>query len=578
MDITLKKDGAKVTADGTVAYTVSVNIGAGYNLTKVTHNGTEITDYAYDCTTGIITFETADFSPFEFTYDNGKVATDADSLAELVAQGGTVVLGNDITINKTLAITKDTFIKGDGYTLTYTGSDRAIEVANVADKDIDVTICNLTVECTGSYCQRGINYNENGALVLDNVTVYGNNLTYAVNLPGKSINAKVVINDCDLTGNIALNIWGKNTTVDANNTVFTSVDMNKVENYATIVINNDGTTVADNCVLNVNGGKIVSYDENGIAGSAISDGTITSKYNIEGTEMIGEIDCFVAIVDYGTDNFYSCATLEDAVKKAIADKAKVVLIRDVALEDALVINGDVTIDLNGCVISGICKTSQDYLIYVENGATLTVLDSSEEQTGKITFAQGSSNVGWTVDVKGTFNLYSGTVELTGSSWSIGYAVDVRPNAWGTAYTKPTTFNMYGGKVISSDGAIRVASSSSSTYSNVSASFNMYGGEIAAAWDGIFVQQSDAVYDVLSVNIVSGKIVSALAPIRVYGPVATSVVGGFDKPMNIVVSEDAELVFDGTIDSSKNWYVEGEILLGGGMTVEALEEYSNIVIK
>ena len=41
-------------------------------------------------------------------------------------------------------------------------------------------------------------------------------------------------------------------------------------------------------------------------------------------------------------------------------------------------------------------------------------------------------------------------------------------------------NMKGGKLVSSDGAVRVASSSSESYSDVSANFNMTGGEIEGA--------------------------------------------------------------------------------------------------
>ena len=68
MDITLKKDGVKVTADGTTVYTVSVEIGKNLNVAEVNHNGTVITDYRYDKTTGIITFDTADFL-FNFTIE-----------------------------------------------------------------------------------------------------------------------------------------------------------------------------------------------------------------------------------------------------------------------------------------------------------------------------------------------------------------------------------------------------------------------------------------------------------------------------------------------------------------------------
>ena len=106
-----------------------------------------------------------------------------------------------------IAITDSLTLDGNGKTLTCTGSDRAIDVASSVDADLPVK--NLTLNCTGSYCQRGINYNTNGALSLDNVTVKGSNLSHAVNLPGSSDNATVTITKSDFPGCIALNIWGE---------------------------------------------------------------------------------------------------------------------------------------------------------------------------------------------------------------------------------------------------------------------------------------------------------------------------------------------------------------------------------
>ncbi|MBR2015574.1 MAG: hypothetical protein IJ998_09200 [Alistipes sp.] len=242
------------------------------------------------------------------------------------------------------------------------------------------------------------------------------------------------------------------------------------------------------------------------------------------------------------------------------------LAEDIALEEALTFNGEGTLDLNGKTLSGTCNAGQGHLIMVNNGATLNVKDSSANADGKITFAQGTSNVGWTIDLEGELNLYSGIIELTGSSWSIGYAVDVRPNAWGTAYKTPTTFNMYGGKLISSDGAIRVASSSSETYSEVSANFNMMGGEIQAAYDGIFIQQSNTVYDVLNVNISGGKIESQMYPVRLYGPVATGKVGTADvvAKINITGGEIVPYKAEG-----KTTLLEDLIYIAGGATAETL---------
>ena len=73
MDIVLKKDGEKVTSDGTTVYTVSVDVGTYKTIGAITHNGEAVTNYNYDPFTGIISFETTSFSPFTFTYVDAPV-------------------------------------------------------------------------------------------------------------------------------------------------------------------------------------------------------------------------------------------------------------------------------------------------------------------------------------------------------------------------------------------------------------------------------------------------------------------------------------------------------------------------
>lgn len=244
--------------------------------------------------------------------------------------------------------------------------------------------------------------------------------------------------------------------------------------------------------------------------------------------------------------------------------------------EKLTVAKNAVLDLNGHVLSGTCNTGSGSLIAVKNGVALDIKDTSSAQTGKITYAQGTSNVGWTVYVEGKLNLYSGTIELTGDSWSIGYGVDVRPNAWGTKYNDGTIFHMYGGKIVSSDGAIRVACNSSDSYTDASSSFIMDGGIIDAAWDGIFVQQLNDKYDTLNVTINNGTIISDLSPIRVYAPVASSVNAGTAKPMTITIN-GGNLSVDGTPDMSRVWHTMGKIVIGGGFTLDDLNQYATITI-
>ena len=491
-----------------------------------------------------------------------KVAT-ADELKAAVAAGENVQFTANIALSEILVINNDnTAIYGMGYTLTSTAA-RAINVSGANG----VTINGLTIVASG---ERAINVIQNAT----NLTIVGVTATaanYTVNVASSAPNAVVAIKNSTLNGLCTVNVAAEGSKVTVDNSTVNCNDNNTTdgEAYAALSLNAEatgGSIIATNTIVNVAEGSDSFKGRN-----STIDGIVTINGSTD------DVAVTVAVITYpGQPTYHGFLTLESAIEFAKATDT-ITLIRDIELNKAIVIKDTVAIDLNGYTISGTCNEGQGYLFMVNNGAKLTILDSSADESGKITFAQGTSNVGWAIDLEGELVLESGTIELTGDSWSIGYCVDVRPNAWGTAYTNPTVFTMNGGKVVSSDGAIRVASSSSETYTGVSAKFVMNGGEVEAAWDGIFVQQSNDVYDILTVELNGGKVASALSPVRVYGPVATSVVGGAEKPMTLKIGANAELSVIGEIDTSRTWYVEGVVVLGGGMTVEALEQYATIVI-
>ena len=312
--------------------------------------------------------------------------------------------------------------------------------------------------------------------------------------------------------------------------------------------------------LVVKGGNVRVYGKiDAITRDQSNADEFTYVYVEDGATIPANLDDNFVVVRNGVAVVSTVDELTAAAANTNISTIKV--IADIALgEKPIEITRDLTIDLNGCTLSGKCNADQDHLIMVQNSATLNVKDSSNGQDGKITFARGASNTGWTIDVCGTLNLYSGIVELTGDSWNIGYVVDVRPNAWGVAYTAPTTFNMYGGKVISSDGGVRVASSSSKEYINISANFNMEDGEIDAGWDGIFIQQSSEKYDILNVTITGGNIKSDLYPVRLYDPVGTSVIGGGKVATTLTISGGSF----GKSTSDATSLIPGMLYYGGGI--------------
>jgi len=334
--------------------------------------------------------------------DNNKLTVAAStgktyygSLVDAIAAAeadNTVTLMADATIDSPIKVTGNVTIDGAGKTLTYTGQDRAIDVPKEA-VGANVTISNLTVDCTASYCQRGINYNTNGTLTLDNVTVKGDNVTYALNMPGSSADATVKVTNSDLTGCIALNIWGANAEINVTDTVLTSVDKATHEGYAAVSLNNDGTTIADGTVVTITGGKITALDENGKKSSAVRNSTSSGVVNVsDTTEVNGNVVTTVAIVSYnGYSEFYSFSTLQDAVTKATNDPtATVKLLKNVTISEPISVIGNVTIDGNGKTLT----SSATRAINVNGADGVTIKNLTLNCSGEraINLIQNATNV------------------------------------------------------------------------------------------------------------------------------------------------------------------------------------------
>ena len=298
----------------------------------------------------------------------GKVAKVGDVYYETLADaytaaedGQTITLLDNITLSEIFVIETSITLDGNNKTLTYTGSDRAIDIYDASNNVDNVTIKNITIKFTSAseYCQRGINYNEGGNLTLDNVTVDGSSVvTYAVNLPSKSTGANVTITNSNITGKIALNVWGANAEINAIDSHFTSVDDVEAENYAAVKLNNNGTDSAEGAEINITGGSITAKDENEQPSSATTNATATGVINIsETTEVIGNIVTTVAIVTYeGYSEFYGCSTLQEAIDKAGDDsKATVKLLRNVETSELIKVEKAVVLDLNGKTVTANCK-------------------------------------------------------------------------------------------------------------------------------------------------------------------------------------------------------------------------------
>ena len=385
------------------------------------------------------------------------VKTGLDALVYICENGGEFTFTDNFEIDNPLAIstTKPVVINGNGKTITYTGSARAFNVNGL--ETANVTLNDLTFVNSASYSERCINFNVAGKLTLNNVTVgaTGTPATYAINLPGSSDGAEVVINNSNIRGNIALNIWGEKAVVNATNTIFSNYDSTEVEDYTTIVLNNDGSTVAEGAVVNITGGKVIGKNEKGEPLHAVNNGTVTGVVNIsETTEVIGAIKETVAIVDYNSTSFYSYTTIQGAINKVCKDnKGFVRLVKDITVDETITIpaDGNVTIDLNGKIVSGktFGNTNPQELFLVKGNLTVN--------NGTITTEHEGDNLGWSAmttifDITGggVVNLNGVTAKNLGGT-DMNFVAHL--NNWGTA-----SFNVENSTLEATYIAVRVFNS------------------------------------------------------------------------------------------------------------------------
>lgn len=130
---------------------------------------------------------------------------------------------------------------------------------------------------------------------------------------------------------------------------------------------------------------------------------------------------FMAFVPFAVDAAEDCASLYDDseyIACLISESDSIVLEEDVDLtETGLQVSSDLTIDLNGFTIE--VQNGDSHNIDVNNGATLTLNDSSEDESGLIYSETTLSNGGrGAVDVDAaTFVMNAGTITVTDTDYS-----------------------------------------------------------------------------------------------------------------------------------------------------------------
>ena len=267
-----------------------------------------------------------------------KVSTAAELNAALAdPEVGMVVMQSDIETEgfvfatpaptSRAAVTyagRDVIIDGNGNTLTYKGANggRIIDFKSETN-GANLTIQNLTIINNVSWIERAINYNTNGTLTLENVTIKsaeGCSLNYAINLPGSSDNAKVEIKNCEIeAGAQALNLWGERTMVNVIDSRLYAVDNSEVESYNAIALNNDGTNSADYSVVNVSGGTLEVIGTYAEGSYTVRNNTVHGVVNVSETTVWNKTVLNPVAIIYweGQYSYYSKNDLNEALEQAV---------------------------------------------------------------------------------------------------------------------------------------------------------------------------------------------------------------------------------------------------------------------
>ena len=428
-DITLKKDGVKVTDDGT-AYDVSVNIGAGLNITKVTHNGETVNVYSYDKVTGIISFTTTHFSPFAFTYDLGEKVEDAEDIGALVENGGTIQLTGDVDLTDAPIVVKkgqSVVLNLNGYTLSGKSTSSTTSYLIKVESGAELIIQNGTVSFYATtpdtewggegqpaypgYANNAVS--ASGKLIINSANIENKTASggasYAIDsYPGADvvINEDSVIDGC---GKVAIRIFANSDKTATNVTV----NGGTVTGYRAVWVQLPGSKPESKKIANltVNGGTLVSTDETynqAIYSYSFGDSFANTSITLAGGTFNGDvamsggskIDRETVTVDWN-----KCSFAEGSeVFFYTADDASYYVLVDTAEELKAAVEAG-----NIAVLTANISVNADTAITVANGVNATIDLNGYTLAGTSSQAK-TGNVDMFL-VKGTLNVANGTVTL-----------------------------------------------------------------------------------------------------------------------------------------------------------------------
>lgn len=378
------------------------------------------------------------------------------SAGKLVLKNGTVNMVNDeaggsvywgIRVHGTgsLAMSK----------VTVTSEDSPLFMSNVsADGRIYLTLDECYIE--GVYSAVYMNGSTSPAeITINNSTIVstGDVGIYVSNSVNTGNRQKLTITDSTVTGTTAIEVKHTDATITGCTLISTAAEQKSqingngscTEGFAFAVTGNGdadkttGTVVVSGCKFYNGKPSSTDAEENGFyfvfttaeGASVTVDGAAADE-----TAAYGAYEARVSNAWFDT--------FENAVKNAEANGKTVVLLKDVEVGEAgsaatgLVVSGTLTVDFNGFTVSNV---GTGYAVVVSGSdAKVTLIDSSEEQTGGIYGGSGGDNQALRVESGATLDIYGGNYNVGGDAQGKGNStVAIRTNS---------TVNIYGGRFAS----------------------------------------------------------------------------------------------------------------------------------
>ena len=402
-------------------------------------------------------------APFEITSSVSVVGTAADVTLTVNADAHFVTIkGANIEVSfKNIALAGKIDYNGIYFDSAATGAKLTLDntgISNVkrgvsAGGRIYLTLDECYIE--GVYSAVYMNGSSSPAeITINNSTIVstGDVGIYVSNSVATGNRQKLTITDSTVTGTTAIEVKHTDATITGCTLIGTAEQLSVknsngscTEGFAFAVTGNGdadkttGTVVVSGCKFYNGKPSSTDAEENGFyfvfttaeGASVTVDGAAADE-----TAAYGAYEARVSNAWFDT--------FENAVKYAEANGKTVVLLKDVEVGEAdsaatgLVVSGTLTVDFNGFTVSNV---GTGYAVVVSGSdAKVTLIDSSEEQTGGIYGGSGGDNQALRVESGATLDIYGGNYNVGGDAQGEGNStVSIRTNS---------TVNIYGGRFAS----------------------------------------------------------------------------------------------------------------------------------